>query len=373
MSVFAITAPAFSQAQALTEIASITPSPDAPCSGTVMSVFFQRNYNYATGTFKWSRTNGNPLPANWNTYPNGFASCSPFMITDNGEYLLTFDDGAGYIETDSVNLSVGVSPIPTIGQLSQCFGVVLLAGDMATPPKGTTATYAWMDYNGNYTIPGNTFIYSGNGGMGTSQDVQITYSTGCKNSVFSNQIFPAEMAITLTRSKWKISPGQTSTLTASANWPVIQQNVKWFQNGVLYAQGVSQITVSTPATYRVQMRTDMASGNCVKSTQLKVLPMGPSSSDTDTSSEENEKMEIVQSNEHLLDLQIGQNPVQTQLQLSNYNDLIEIVDINGRVVVTQNFTGSDERPPVYIDVTGLNNGIYLVRSGDQTQKMVVSH
>jgi hypothetical protein len=83
--------------------------------------------------------------------------------------------------------------------------------------------------------------------------------------------------------------------------------------------------------------------------------------------------EVVVGKESILDLQIGPNPANDQIQISGYDERVEILDVNGKIVGQFNFNTFEGTSPQHVDISVLQNGMYLVRSGDQTVKLIVQH
>jgi hypothetical protein len=116
------------------------------------------------------------------------------------------------------------------------------------------------------------------------------------------------------------------------------------------------------------MRATVAAGNCVNTKQIKITPKPIVGAREGDGQNENE---VVVGKESILDLQIGPNPASDQIQISGYDERVEILDMNGKVVSQLNFNTFEGTSPQSVDVSSLANGIYLVRSGEQTQKLII--
>lgn len=358
--VFAIEAPKTVFAQTLcNSINSIQGPTTDPCVGADATFVINRNDAQA-GTFNWERLDGGSLPLGFNVDPDGNVYISQVSTADEGTYKCTFYGTTGCSDIGLVDLVVTPNPNASYTTVTKCNSVTLV-------PHGG-ASYLSLDQNGEYTVPFDSLYLTGTGILFPGGGFRAFNASGCYSDVTIGQISANPLTLTLVPTKWRIKAGQSSTLTAGANWPVVTAKTKWFKNTLLFCQGVNQVTVTDTGSYRVQMRATMASGNCVKSKTIRIQrPVG-----SVRIGDEDGSLEAIEGQESILDLQVGPNPASDQVQISGYDQDIEIFDINGRTIQTiqvDTFEGNNK--PQIVDVHSLPNGIYLIRSGEQTTKLVV--
>lgn len=358
-----MTAPATEMKAQCGEIQSVN-SPQDPCEGTY-DVQLTINRTGQPGTIVWSRMSGEPLPAIFTTLPNGDAIFAGQITTDMQDgYFCTFTGVNGCTEIGGVDVVVNPNPNGWFTLDNKCFGTIL------HPGGGTN--YLKFDENGLYTIPFDSILFgiidpTKNHMISVGGGFRVFNQYGCYSDVSVGQIWGFPLLINLNATKRRIAPGQSTTLTASASYALQSSKTKWFKNNVQFTQGVSCVTVSDTGTYKVQMRATVAAGNCVNSKQIKITPkplVGARVGD-------GQENELIEGKESILDLQIGPNPASDQIQISGYDERVEILDMNGKVVSQLNFNTFEGTSPQSIDVSSLPNGMYLVRSGEQTQKLIV--
>ncbi len=352
-------------AQCAPQIASIQGPNNDPCEG---EYDFRFILNWTSGipgngTFTWTRQSGEPPPAGFNMFPDGNVQFTQPATPDMSDvYQVVFQNAVnGCLETQLVGLMVHPKPNGWYSLDTKCNEVVL--------HPGGGISYKNLDENGSYTIPFDSLVFNysqKNPQLLTMGGGFRVYSQfGCSSDVAFYQIWSHPLMIDIQATKKRISPGQTSVLTATASYHPIQgTKTKWFKNNVLVAQGCSTLTVADTGVYKVQMRSTVASGNCLKANQIKIIPkptIGAKIGDD----------ESVIGQESILDLQIGPNPASDQIQISGYDERVEILDMNGKVLNQLNFNTFEGTSPQNVDVSSLPNGMYLVRSGEQSQKLII--
>lgn len=333
------------------------PSQD-PCENENADFMIVPGPSSQNGTFTWSRMSGNPLPASFISNVDGNATLYQASKNDEDTYICTFV-GSNCTEVAVVDLVVKSNPNAGFAINTQCNLVTL------TPGGGDY--YLTYDQNGGLTVPFTGYSLSGTGLLLTGGGFRA-FKDGCYSDVTINQIWANPMSITAIPTKWKINPGQTSTINATSNYPIKSSATKWFKNGVqiVSSNGANSLTVSDTGTYKVQMRADVASGSCVKAKQIKIKPK------TVASINAGEKL-VDEGSTNTLDLRFGPNPASTQIQIFGYDEFVRIFDANGRLIVEYKlniFNGNEVGQTM--DISSLPNGLYLIRSGDQSQKLVVS-
>lgn len=344
------------------QINNVSVDYDSPCEGTCVFLTVDTSgYTNPPGSYVVC-TKAGGLPASWLLDPNGFfvQSCG-FMPSDNGSYTVTLYNSNG-VFIDDTTVTIFVNPTPNAGYqlVEKCNSITLI-------PFGADGYATYDPVRGEFIIPFDSLYLTGTGLLFVGGGFRAFTTNGCYTDVTINQIWANPLVITATPSKWKIAPGESSTITASANYPLNLSKTKWFKDGVQFTQNTLSVTVSDTGLYKVQMRATASSGNCVKSKQIRIKAKPVPSA----SGSESEKFEGVQST---LDLQLGPNPASDQIQIAGYDQLIVIVDINGQPIrkyEIDTFYGNEN--PFVIDVSAFPNGIYLVRSGEQTSKLIVSH
>ncbi len=356
--VFGMNAPKQMYAQ---EILSVQPHYDTPCEGTVVNIYVDRSNQNNVDSIIWTKGGSKlSLPAGWTYDPQiGHVDCYGFSVADNGNYEVTCYMANGSSQMVNVQLSVNPNPNASYTLTPKCFGVVL-------QPIGADMYYKYDD-NGGFSVPftSDTISTSIVGG-----GFRAMNNNGCYTDVVVSPFSaPTLFGITLIPTKYVIKPGQTSTLTASANWPTVMSKTKWYKDGLLVAQGCSTFTASDTGLYKVQMRATVTSGNCVKSKQVRIKARIVSPG---ARIEEGDDVEQLESQESILDLQIGPNPANDQIQVTGYDQDVAIFDANGRLIQSYTFDtfGGNERPQA-VDVSYLPNGLYLVRSGEQGTKLII--
>lgn len=312
-----------------------------------------------TGIFVWSfRANsGQPfqnIPSGW-IPSSGFDVISEFSVStsDNGEYRVIFiEAGTGCSDTAFTTVFVNTAPAVDIFTTNICNGVQLVANDNNNP-SGTGNTYEW---NQSGTSDPSTIIYTGPGGMGSGQYVLVTNSLGCTGEDFTGSLFPQPGVYTLTATKRKILAGQQSKLTATSNYPVAFY--KWFKNGVMIPGAAgNQYTVLWPDTgnYRVRMQHTVAAGNCNINKFITI----------------SKKVVIRESDGITYDAQLTAypNPASDKIFIGGHEEIIEIYTMNGALVLRETISA----PVAELSIAGLENGLYILRSGEQYTKISINH
>ena len=347
------------------QINNVSVDYDSPqCEGTcVFLIVDTTGYTTPPGSYAvWTKPGG--LPSSWMVIDSGvgFVQSCGFLPSNNGSYTVTLYNSNGvFIDDTTVNISV--TPLP----INAGYNLITTCSSVTLIPYGGAHYRAWDPDHGGYTILFDSLHFTGTGLLYAGGGFAAHSSYWCSTIITINPIYANPLVITAIPSKWKIAPGQTTTITASANWPLNMSKTKWFKDGVQFTSNTLSVTVSDTGLYKVQMRATASSGNCIKSKQVRIKAKPVPSA----SGSESEKFEGEQST---LDLQLGPNPASDQIQIAGYDQLIVIVDINGQTIrkyEIDTFYGNEN--PFVIDVSAFPNGIYLVRSGEQTSKLIVSH
>lgn len=354
-------------AQCAPQIASIQGPNSDPCEG---EQDFRFILNWTTlpntqGVFTWTRQSGASLPAGFNVFPEGNVQFTqPATVDMSDVYQVVFQDTVtGCTETQLVGLMVHPKPNGWYSLITKCNEIIL--------HPGGGESYKNLDQNGSYSILFDSLVFSypqtktpqklTNGG-----GFRVYSQFGCATDVAYYQIWSSPLMIAIQATKRRISPGQTSVLTATSFYhPVQGSKTKWYKNNTLVAQGCNTLTVTDTGVYKVQMRATVVAGNCVKTNQIKITPKPVVGARVD------EDVESMIGQESILDLQIGPNPASDQIQISGYDEKIEILDMNGKIVNQLSFNTFEGTSPQNVDVSSLPNGMYLIRSGEQTQKMII--
>ncbi len=361
------------------EILGVYPHYDSPCEGTVVNIYVDRSLQNAVDSIVWTKNGSkSTLPAGWTYDPQvGHVDCYGFYVVDNGNYEVTCYLSSGSVEMVNIQLSVNPNPNASYTLTPKCFGVVL-------QPIGADQYFKYDDHGG-FSVPFTSEIITGNivgGGF------RAMNNNGCYTDVVVSPFTaPAVFGISLVPSKWQIKPGQSSTITASANWPVVMSKTKWYKDSTLVAQGCNSLTVTDTGLYKVQMRATPVSGGCVKSKQVRIKAktvnglrtlVATEVKDTEeddleggTNGDEIEKHQSQSDLSEKSKLLAWPNPASDQIQITGYDENVEIHDMNGKLVVSQRFDVFDGNVPQTIDLSGFSNGIYFVRSGEQTVKLIV--
>ena len=279
-------------------------------------------------------------------------------------YICTFTGINGCTEIGGVDVIVHPKPNGWYNLFTTCAGVTLYPGG------GTN--YLALSEGGSFTVPFDSLFFENGHDRSIHKVVngggfRVFNQYGCYSDVAFYQIWVYPLVIDLQASRRRIAPGQSTTLSASTIWNTQISKTKWFKNNQLIASGVDSVTVSDTGIYKVQMRATLAAGNSVNSKQIKITPKPV------VSARMGAENELIEGKESLLDLQIGPNPASDQIQISGYDERVEILDVNGKIVDQFNFNTFEGTSPQYVDISELQNGIYLIRSGDQTVKLIVQH
>ncbi len=360
------------------EILGVSPSFDSPCEGTYLSVTVDRSNQSNVDSMIWTKGGSKVgIPAGWNSDPiTGNVNCSNFGVANNGNYEITCYMTSGATEMVNIQLSVNPNPNATYNLIPKCFGVLF-------QPIGADMYYKY-DSEGGFTVPFTVDTLTINIAGGGFRAVN---NNGCYTDVTVTPFnVPALFALNLVPTKWKILPGQSTTLTASANWSTVMSKTKWYKNGVLFAQGCSSVTVSDTGLYKVSMRATASAGSCFEKKLLRIkekIVNGLRILEVEESKdfEEEGNFDEVDNTEKVTSqiqkpstLSVFPNPASSQIQISGYDQTISILDMSGRIIQSREFdTTSSNNLPQIMDVSSLPNGMYLVRSGEHTAKLTVSH
>jgi hypothetical protein len=350
------------------ELISLSSSYDSPCESSEfwfnnnVSIYLDRAF-LKSGTIQWKwRKIGNSswasLSSEWFIHPDGHINLSIFKFNHNGEYRIIFtESGTGCKDTLITSLSVLKAPKPGVGFQYTCYGGIFTAGD-ARNPSGNGNTYSW-DSGGGVYVPGpktQTVSCSGCTWLSTGgPQVLITNSNGCSATGFyPNPVLNSQPATyTVTASQNPIGPGQSSILTAVTNYAV--SSYKWYKTGSTTLLGTgSQYTVnySDVGKYKARFKIANADGGCIFNKFITINASGPSSK---TSSDEIYDATLV----------VYPNPASSEITLNGNEEVVEIYDMNGRLIKSINTPEINPK----VDVRDLPQGLYLIKSMDQTTKL----
>lgn len=311
------------------------------------------------GTLTWAYRANNGLPfqslqSGWLNFANFNSISYPnFTLAENGEYRVIFTEaGTGCADTIISLVTVNQSPQVSISKINQCNGVLVTAIDLNNL-SGTGNTYDW-NYNG--FTSNSSILWTGLGGMGSAQYCVIKNSFGCKAGASSQSLFPQPGVYTLTATRKKILAGQQSKMTATSNYPVLFY--KWFKNGVLIPGLIgNQITVFWPDTgnYRVRMQHTVGAGNCNINKYITI----------------SNKVVLREADGITYDASLTAypNPASDKIFIGGHEDLLEIYSMSGTLVFRETITA----PVAEVSIAGLENGLYIVRSGEQYIKISINH
>jgi len=335
---------------------------NSQCAGESVAVWFMNGPPVITGVFTWSKVGGGNLPQYWSSDPQtGSVNCGDFQTINNGDYIVRFISNGNIMDSAIVNLFVNPNPNPWFTIDYKCNSTKVM-------PTGADY-YKRLDEYGDFTVPFDSLYLSGINNMLNFFGFRAFNNAGCYTDVYVGHVRIIQLTLWAEPTKWKIGPGQSTTINSYSNYPVVTSKTKWFKNGLLYAQGVDSIVTSDTGLYRVQMRADASSGGCIKSKGIRIKAKPVSGSRI---GENNSEFESIEGKESILDLQIFPNPATDQIQIAGYDQDISIIDIHGRIVnnyKVDTFYGNSE--PQTFDISHLVNGIYLVRSGEQTEKLII--
>ncbi len=324
---------------------NISASGNGNCEGgQMLLIVFVDDANGPNGTFEWSRKNG-VLPTGIPSITtNAFAVVNPISAIDNGIYYVTYTDLNGCTSKDSVELNVVAKPAPYITEITHCYGTELIANDSF--PAFLPNTYSWLEAGVNT----QSIVYSGSGGIGSNQTVTITNSFGCSAQYFTNQIIQVPLGVTVTGNR-RIVLGGSSKLTAIANYPV--KSYLWYQGNIRIVGAFRKYyTVVDTGTYHVRVT---SVENCILNKYVKIT-YKPGALRLD------EELESVSS-----ELSVYPNPTRGEIQLGGLEiGESKLYDVTGRVIKII----YSENQEYNLSLEDLNAGIYLLRSGDQSIRIV---
>lgn len=306
-----------------------------------------------TGSSSWVN-----LPINFNVDTiNGSVYTNEFHYIDNGEFRCIFyETGTGCKDTLYTTITVNKAPRPSISFDYTCYGGLFTISDSRNP-SGVGNSYA-RDSGGHYIPCNKTIPVTCNGcfwivPVGGPQ-VRVTNSLGC--SAITNwvgAIFNSNPPIyTITATQSPIGPGQSSTLSASSNYPV--SNYKWYKTGnsmLLGTDSVFTITYPDTGKYKVRIKNTNGAGGCIINKFITVSGSNSIRIEDDVYNDE---------------LVVYPNPASNSISISGYDYPVEIMDSHGRTIYSQHLTDQVST----IDISKFSSGIYFVRTGDRSVKFI---
>jgi hypothetical protein len=319
-----------------------------------------------TGTYLWSyRKNAasawTALPVGW-TKVNGGESItrSDFKISHNGEYRLVFKESVTLC-SDTVFLAFSVfpAPLPVVSFTYTCYGGYFKAVDNRNV-SGVGNSYEWMDTSGVYqaglsTMVKNCGIACTDTVLYTSQSVRITNAHGCYNTAVSGTIPNSQPSVhSVQASLNPIGPGDTSILSVFSNYPLA--TVKWYKwnsTSPISSSHTLMRTFPDTGTYRVRMRNTSASGNCIVDLHYTLTGIMLARVGDDSAAD--------------VSLQVYPNPAISMLWVEGHTGHLQVMDAFGRTVLDQLYAA--ER--ITIDVSKWPSGIYVLKSGSRSLKVLV--
>jgi len=286
-----------------------------------------------------------------------------FYYNNNGEYRVIFKEtGTNCRDTAYSSFYALKAPKLTVNFTYTCFGGYFKVGD-ARNTSGAGSTYQWDDGNGG-PILSNVATYNKYCPcgwvivQGGSPSVSVTNSNGCTATSYYlgtiSNVFPAAYSISVSQNP--IGPGQFSLLIANSNYPV--SSYKWYKTGTSGVLNNSQqIIVNEFMTgqYRVRIKNTDAAGACITNKYVTIQTT-PSNRIEDYS-------------DYDAQLSVYPNPASTEITVGGHEGLIEIFDMNGRLLLSK----QEQNPISQINIESLSSGIYILKSGEQMMKMVVGH
>ena len=316
-----------------------------------------------TGTFSWkyrkdSTTSWLNLPATWNITPTGIYIVA-FKYVNNGEYRVIFSEtGTNCKDTAYSNFYALKAPKPSVTFTYTCYGGVFVARDTRNT-SGIGNTYFWDDGASTPSTNDSLIINCSCGtwiSVGGSPTVHITNSNGCEaiayiqGTIFNSQ--PATYSISTSQNP--IGPGQSTVLTANSNYAV--SNYKWYRAGIPTVLGTLQnytVNYVDAGQYRVRIKNTTAAGGCITNKYKTILttPSNRFEDETDYDAQ----------------LSVYPNPASSEITVGGHEGLIEIFDMNGRLLLSRN----EQNPISQINIEILSNGLYILKSGEQMMKMMV--
>lgn len=323
----------------------ISASGNGNCEGNQMLlIIFVDDPNGPKGTFEWSRKNGNmptEIPA---ITTDPFAFVNSFLAINNGVYYVTYTDSNGCTSKDSAELNVVSNPVPYITEIVHCYGTELIANDSF--PAYLPYTYLWLEAGLN----SQSITYTGSGGIASNQTVTVTNALGCSAQYFTGQLIQVPLGVTITGSR-KIVLGGSSKLTANVNYPV--KSYLWFQGNTRIVGAFRKYyTVVDTGTYHVRVT---SLENCIVNKFVKIT-FKPESQRLD------DGLEYVSS-----ELSAYPNPTAGNIELGGMEiGESKLYDLTGRVIKIIN----SGKTNFSLSLDELIPGIYLLRSGDQSIRIV---
>jgi PKD repeat protein len=291
-----------------------------------------------------------------NVWSNNATSQS-IVVTTSGTYSVTYTDGNGCsAQSSPVTVSVSSAPAPTV---SVTGGTAICPGGSTTLTSSTGDTYQW--YLNNNAINGATSQSLVVTQAGT-YTVDVTNSDACNGAGMSQVV-----TITL-----------NAAPTAGFTYNVPMVNVYQFTNastgGALYGWDFgdqSQSTAQNPShvyttsgTYTVTLVVTNASGCTDTLTQVLNVGVG------------------VEEATALNNITLFPNPANDNISVvMNLNAAADVVitafDMNGKLMINENYNMGAGATTLNYDVTTWDNGIYFVRivtgNTSNTLRIIIAH
>lgn len=319
---------------------TVNPNPVAP------SVTITGNTSFCTGDsvlLSSSQASGNQWMNNSNTISG--ATNQDYTVMASGNYTVEYTDANGCSATSSpVQVSVSSAPAPTV---SVTGNTALCPGETVTLTASASDTYLWLP--GGQTTQSITVSTAG------SYSVTVTNSNACNGTGTSS-------AVTVT---------MNAAPTAAFNY-VWNNTVVVFSNsstgGTIYSWDFGDQSSSSAQNPQHQYLTN--------GTYTVTLVVTNASGCTDTITNVVQFFVGVQEHTVMNGITLYPNPANENVNLvlsmnKGADAVISIVDMNGRLVSSEQRTVSTGDNTVILDVTNLDNGIYFVRiaAGDASKVM----
>jgi PKD repeat protein len=285
------------------------------------------------------------------------ATTQSIVVTTSGTYSVTYTDMNGCsAQSNPVSVSVSNSPAPTV---SVTGGTSICPGESTTLSSSAGDTYQW--YLNSNPINGET-----------SQTLVVnqagTYSVDVTNSDACNGVGMSQ-TVTIT-----LNPAPTAGFTYNVPSVNIYQFTNASTGGTLYSWDFgdqSQSTAQNPShvyttsgTYTVTLIVTNASGCTDTLTQVLNVGVG------------------VEEATALNNITLFPNPAADNISVvMNLNASADVVitafDMNGKLMIDENYNMGAGATTLNYDVTTWNNGVYFVRivtgNTSNTLRVIIAH
>lgn len=313
---------------------SLTPTftlPTAICRNDSTQVTANTGTNVASG-YTWTAAAAGPLIAT----PN--ASVTWIKFPTAGNYTITLTATSGTMIGSSSH-TITVNPTPTISIASSTNA--MCNGNSATLTASGGSTYSWTPINSTsnpvVVSPTTTATYTC---IGTNT------ATGCKSSTFVSITVIPKPNVGITSSTMNVCSGSTATLTATG-----ASTYSWAPITATSAV----VVISPTATSNTYTVVGTSSAGCTNSSTITIT--------TSTCSGGSSGLNAYSVNE--LPFSVYPNPAKDKITIKagdvNLNNVkIELFDVTGKKVLTQEFNSMNAGTEQNILVGDLSKGIYIL-------------